>query len=276
VETEANQIQLPPLLETRGKMFKNIDYNQFFVIGCPMVPWKVERSEHNQWLSDAAAIKESFPNAKFFAALELDHRSVEESYGNFIQELVRVGGEFWTYSINDKEEEVNHMNRWIRIETGRNLIREFAQRKRRLKPPHWGEEVDQISFVNNEAVLYVDSDIELTKNVVEKLFEVDHHIVSADVPAYGLRGNVVNQNPRIEEHWNTAGVLLVNSPHFYDLPWYHNAYMNLSDDPTFQHLAERLYGRQTFVRKDIKVAHRGALTPVEQRNIPKRKYESGQ
>jgi hypothetical protein len=257
-------------------MFKEIDYNKCFVIGCPLVPWKVERNEHNQWLSDATEIQKSFPNAKFFAALELDHRPVEESYGNLLKELERVDGEFWTYSINDKEEEVNHMNRWIRIETGRNLVREFAQRKRGLKPPHWGGEANQINFVNNDAILYVDSDIRLTKKIVEKLLEVNHYIVSADVPAYGLRGKEVNKHPRIEEHWNTAGILLVNSPHFYDLPWYHNSYMNLSDDPTFQHLAERLYGSQTYVRKDITVAHVGSLNPVEARGIPKRQYGKDQ
>ncbi len=111
--------------------------------------------------------------------------------------------------------------------------------------------------------------------------EVDHPIVSADVPAYGLRGKAVSDNPRIEEHWNTAGMLLVNSPAFYDLPWYHNAYLNLSDDPTFQSMAERLHRRvgaevfedtygMTWVRKDIRAEHRGQLLPVENRRIPPR------
>jgi hypothetical protein len=76
-------------------------------------------------------------------------------------------------------------------------------------------------------------------------------------------------------------MLLVNSPAFYDLPWYHNSYLNLSDDPTFQSMAERLkvrvglenldhtYG-MTWVRKDIKAEHKGQLLAVENRNIPPR------
>jgi hypothetical protein len=121
----------------------------------------------------------------------------------------------------------------------------------------------------------------LTAEIIEKLFEIDHPIVSADVPVYGLKGKAVSINPRIEEHWNTAGMLLVNSPAFYDLPWYHNTYLNLSDDPTFQSMAERLKKRvglenleetygMTWVRKDISAQHKGRLIAVEQRQIPNR------
>ena len=94
-------------------------------------------------------------------------------------------------------------------------------------------------------------------------------MVSADVPIYGLSGEIVNTDPRIEEHWNTAGLLLVNSPEYYDLPWYSNRYLNLSDDPTFQHLAKRLYGSLTWVRKDIQVRHM-PVQAVEQRRIEPR------
>jgi hypothetical protein len=181
------------------------------------------------------------------------------------------------------ESAVTSSNRWIRIETGRNLIREFAQRLRKTSGHHWGEDCteENLGVVNYDAILYVDSDIVLTAELIEKLFEVDHPIVSADVPAYGLRGKAVSDNPRIEEHWNTAGMLLVNSPAFYDLPWYHNSYLNLSDDPTFQSMAERLkvrvglenldhtYG-MTWVRKDIKAEHKGQLLAVEDRRIPPR------
>jgi hypothetical protein len=96
-----------------------------------------------------------------------------------------------------------------------------------------------------------------------------------------LSGKVVSQDPPIQEHWTTAGMLLVNSPAFYDLPWYHNAYLNLSDDPTFQSLAERLPQRDaqnnlsepfgmTWVRKDINASHKGQLIPVESRQIKDR------
>ena len=263
-------------------MFKEIDYNKHFVIGTPLVGWKADMGEEMSWLENSKQIIEKFPNAKFFTALELDSRGLQP-FERVLNTLKEINGDFWTYSINDFEENVTFRNRWIRIETGRNLVREYAQRKRILHGHHWGEDCteENIGVVNYDAILYVDSDIILTAELIEKLFEVDHPIVSADVPAYGLRGKAVSDNPRIEEHWNTAGMLLVNSPAFYDLPWYHNDYLNLSDDPTFQSMAERLkvrvglenldhtYG-MTWVRKDIKAEHKGQLLPVENRKIPPR------
>lgn len=263
-------------------MFKEIDYNKSFVVGTPLVGWKADMKEEMSWLENSKQIIEKFPNVKFFAALELDNRGLEP-FERLINSLKEVNGDFWTYTINDMETSVTSSNRWIRIETGRNLIREFAQRLRKTSGHHWGEDCteENIGIVNYDAILYVDSDIILTTEIIEKLFEVDHPIVSADVPVYGLKGKAVSTNPRIEEHWNTAGMLLVNSPAFYDLPWYHNSYLNLSDDPTFQSMAERLnvrvglenldytYG-MTWVRKDIKAEHKGQLLPVESRKIPPR------
>lgn len=252
-------------------MFKEIDYNKHFVIGTPLVGWKVDRKEHMAWLSNKDEIIAKFPNAKFFASFELDHRGLEV-FKEVVDCLKTVNGDYWTYTINDMEKEVTSYNRWIRIETGRNLIREFAQRLRKMSGHHWGEDCTEINYkkVNYEAILYIDSDIYVTAEDIEKLFEIDHPIVSLDVPAYALKGPVVSDDPKIEEHWNTAGMLLVNSPAFYDLTWGYNAMMNLSDDPTFQYHAVKLGYGQTWVRKDAKARHMGQLVPVEHRRIPPR------
>lgn len=256
-------------------MFKEVDYNKHYVVGTPLVGWKADKGEDVAWIYHGAQIKERFPNTVFFAALELDHRGLDP-FQNVINRLESVGGTYWTFTINDHESTVTSGNRWIRIETARNLIREFAQRKRVMAEPYWGNDSGN-NVVNFDAVLYVDSDIDLTPNIVEKLFEVDRPLVGVNVPEYALGGHVVSENPRIEEHWTTAGMLLVNAPAYYDLPWSHNAYMNLSDDPTFQNHARRItpfsggepYG-MTWVRKDINAHHVGQLVPVEDRRIPNR------
>lgn len=244
-------------------MFKEIDFNKHFVIGTPLVPWKVEQNEHDAWLTNNEDIRSTFPNVKYFAALELDHRGIEP-YEEFIKKLKEIDADYWTYSINDFEEVVNSNNRWIRIETGRNLIREYAQRGKNTN--------GSSEIIPYDAILYLDSDIIMYPKAIEGMFEVDRAMVGVDVPAYGLRGSLVNSIPRIEEHWTTAGALLVNSPACWDLPWYHNIHMGLSDDPTFQYLGARLYG-QTWVRKDINVFHIGKLIPVEHREIPRRVIE---
>ena len=263
-------------------MLKPIDYQKHFVIGTPLVGWKCEANEHMSWLEHRFEIMSMFPNVRWFSALELDSRGLHP-FMDVINALREVNGDFWTYSINDMQAKVNHSNRWIRIETGRNLIREFAQRYRVTTGHHWGEDCteENIGVVNYEAILYVDSDVLLTPDIVCKLLEVDRPIVGGDIKAYCLTGKKVSENPPIEEHWNSAGCLLVNAPAFYDLPWFHNAWLNLSDDPSFQSLAERLLRREgvnnldttygmTWVRKDTDVKHKGRMAAVEERNIPDR------
>lgn len=252
-------------------MFKEIQYNKHFVIGTPLVGWKIDKNEHLAWLNDYENIKQKFPNAKFFVSLEVDYRGISP-YQNFIDILNKLEISYWTYSINDFEDDVTFRNRWIRIETGRNLIREYAQRKRVIGGHNWGEDTkkDNEGIDNFEAILYVDSDMLLTVDHIEKMFEIDRPLVGIDVPQYGLRGKVINENPRIEEHWNTAGMLLVNSPAFYDLVWGHNAFYNYSDDPSFQFMSEKMGWGQTWVRKDIVAKHVGQLVAVESRKIPKR------
>lgn len=265
-------------------MFKEIDYQKHFVIGTPLVGWKCDSKEHLNWIAGWQGIMQKFPNVKWFSAFELDSRGLEP-FAEVIDVLRQVNGDYWTYSINDMQSKVTSSNRWIRIETGRNLIREFAQRVRVTSGHHWGEDCTELNHgvVNYQAILYVDSDIALDVDIVEKMLEIDRPLVGVDVPSYCLSGPIVSQEPRVEEHWTTAGALLVNAPAFYDLPWSHNAYLNLSDDPTFQSMAERLLRREgvttldstygmTWVRKDIQAKHCGQLSPVENRNIADRKH----
>ena len=263
-------------------MLKPIDYNKHFVIGTPLVAWKCDKKEHLAWIEDRVNIINKFPNVKFFSSFELDHRGIEP-FIDVINALKEVNGDYWTYSINDMQPRVTSENRWIRIETGRNLIREFTQRARVTSGHHWGEDCTEqnIGVINYQSLLYVDSDIELNAQIIEKLLEVDRPLVGVNVPEYGLNGKQISHDPPIQEHWTTAGMLLVNAPAFYDLPWYHNAYLNLSDDPTFQSMAERLLRREgihnldtpygmTWVRKDISAHHKGQLLPVEDRQIQDR------
>ena len=277
-----SKLKNPESVPRSSPVLKSIDYRKRLVIGTPLVGWKCDAGEHLAWIRDRVNILKRFPNATWFAAFEIDERGLEP-FKEVIDALEEVNGTYWTYSINDMEKEVNYLNRWIRIETGRNLIREFAQRHRAISGHHWGEDCTELNYgvVNCEAVLYVDSDMHIDADLIEKLLEVNRPLVGADVEAYCLSGPVVCENPIIQEHWNTAGCLLVNAPAFYDLPWYHNSYLNLSDDPTFQSMAERLLKREgvnnltetygmTWVRKDVNAKHEGLLAAVEDRGIPDR------
>lgn len=261
-------------------MFREVDYDMPFVVGSPLVGWKCDKGEGLSWLKNAKEVKYRFKNVQFFAALEVD-KSGLEPFNDVIDILKSVGGTWWTYSLNDNEKTVNSGNRWIRIEMGRNLIREYAQRGRLMSGNFWGEETPQFDYVNFQAIYYIDSDMILEPYHIDKLMEVDHPMVGLNVPAYCLKGKVISKNPLIHEHWNTAGSLWVNTPAFYEMVWQHNSYMNLSDDPATQYAMERLkmpqsdetWG-QTWVRKDVNVVHEmKALIAVEQRGIPDRNIE---
>lgn len=259
-------------------IFKLIDYQKRFVIGTPLVAWKCDRGEHMTWLQNRISISEKFPNAVWFSSFETDHRGLEP-FQDVIRALQEVDGRYWTFTIDDMRSEVTSANRLIRIETGRNLIREFAQRPL-ITRDHSGAEILHLTEQNRySAVLYVDSDVQINAEIVEKLMEIDHPLVGVNVPAYGLRGKLIHENPRVEEHWTTAGLLLVNEPAFYDLAWHHNTPRELTDDPAFQFTAERLKQKEgdfisentygmTWVRKDISAFHEGALVAVENRGIP--------
>jgi hypothetical protein len=263
-------------------MFKEIDYNKRILIGTPLVDWKCYKNEHEAWLINRHEIKNTFKNCEFFSAFEINKTGLDP-FNSVIQKLNEINGKYWTYSINDNEKEIREINRLIRIETGRNLVREYAQRKRITKGGSWGEDCtsENNSVFNFDAILYVDSDMILTKQVIEGVISIDHPLVGCRT-YYGLPpGKIINHNPLIEEHWTTAGLLLVNSPAYYDLPWYHNAYLNLSDDPSFQYMSSRLnemkndltinqpYG-MTWVRKDIYIDHVGQIGLLEHRNLPNR------
>jgi hypothetical protein len=233
-------------------MFKDIDYNINLVVGTPLVGWKCKKGEHLSWLTNAKEIKSKFPNITFFSSFEVDSEGLEP-FTEVISKLKECGGLHWEYYINDGEFQATAKNRLIRIETGRNLIKDYSER------------------ISAAAVLFVDSDMILTLEIVEKLLEVDRPLVSVDCKSYGLKGKVVSQDPKIEEHWNTAGVLLVNYPAFHDISWSHNPSKKLSDDPAYQYHAERLGWGMTWVRKDIEIKHSANLVAVEQRNIGPRK-----
>jgi hypothetical protein len=234
-------------------MIKPIDYSAPFVIGTTLAPWKCDRNEHLDWIADAEKIQSVFPNVKFFASLEVDNRGLLP-YRDVLVELGKVSGEYWTFSINDNRRKVTSQNRWIRIETGRNLIREFAQ------TDTWPEDgkLELLGpIVKYNSILYVDSDIKLTLDTIKRMMQIDSYVVGVDIPAYKLQGKA------------SIALLLVNSPAYYDLPFYHNKYEMINDDKKFMKVVEEKYGIP-YVINDIDLGIPIEYVDVEARQIPDR------
>lgn len=231
------------------------------VIGSTVPPFKATSREATQWLACANemvvdARDAGFKNVHFFAAVEHDGRGLQP-FADLLKQLVRVGklpgatAAYWTFSICDHNDTVSSSNRLIRICTGRNLIHEFA-----LRNP------------DTSHVLFLDSDLIVPGDSISKLLEVDHAIVGGDVPSYCLAGpKSTKHNFPVQQHWNTAGFLLVQRDVIRQVRWRaddHIGGSGCTDDPCFAYDVEKICGHKTLVRKDVIGVHR-PLVPLEKR-----------
>lgn len=237
-------------------MFKAVDYSSRILIGSTLVAWKCDKNEHLEWLKNRKEIKEKFPNAVFFVSLELDSRGLNP-FLELLQQIKEVGGEYWTFMINDKRRIVSSQNRWIRMETGRNLIREFAQMNTWPEDGRLEKYGPRIYF---DSILFVDSDIEINVETIEKMLEVDNYLVGVEIPEYNLKDKP------------TIALMLINAPKYFDLPFYDNRYEMINDDKKFIKEAEKKFG-STYLIKGVKINKKHSQEHVEHRNIPDRIFE---
>jgi|688.fasta_scaffold12503_14 hypothetical protein len=246
-------------------MFKQIDYNIRLLIATTIVGWKCKSNEHIDWLKNKKEIKEAFPNVDFFASLEVD-KSGLDPFLDVLRGLGEVGGKYWTYSINDNIKKVGSQNRWIRIETGRNLIREYAQRET------WSEDDinhDMPPKIKYDAILFIDSDMDLNVEAIKGLLEIDNQVVGATVLGYNLSGKDIDEYPGLQYGGATIAAMLFNAPSYFTVPFHHNSFMKINDDFSMQDIINKLVG-PIVVRKDVIVNHSGKFIPVEDRQIPNR------
>lgn len=231
------------------------------VVGATVAPFKATSREVTQWLASAKELTEDarsagFTNVHYFVAIEHDGRGLAP-FTELLTRLTAVNkipgasAAYWTFSICDHNDTVTTANRLIRICTGRNLIHEFA-----LRSP------------DTSHVLFLDSDLIVPGDSISKLLEVNHPIVGGDVPSYCLGGpKSKKHNFPVQQHWNTAGFLLVERDVIRQVRWRaddHIGGSGCTDDPCFAYDVEKICGHQTLVRKDVIGVHR-PLVPLEKR-----------
>lgn len=236
------------------------------VVGATCASWKCNGIGELAWLAnaeamidDAASIGEEL---KFFVALEVDargaapFRAVEERIDTLDFKKHNTTYQAWRFSLDDDAYEINSGNRLIRICTGRNLIIEYAMR---TMASH---------------ILFLDTDLRVPGDSITKLMAVQHPVVGGDVPQYGLHGPSVSGGVAfpLEEHWNTAGFLLVQRDVFNRVRWRTDIMTGLTDDPCFDGDAYAAHFGHTWVRKDVVGVHVEPLVPVEQRDADRKIY----
>jgi hypothetical protein len=230
--------------------------------------------EHMAWLSHAKDMMAGADLA-WFLAIQYDPgddhnywdaRAVAER----MEEDVGVPLDFQRFAIEGHRWTTRE--RLIGITMGRNLVREHALRD-----------------TDATHVLFLDTDIEPDPECIPKLLEVDHPVAGGEIPSYCLSGLTVfcSGGPShlhsadvdgakddyckhfsfpTEEHWDTAGFLLVRRDVLSQVAWRWNPDDDMTDDPCFAQDVERAGFGKTWVRKDCIGQHRPPiLVPVEAR-----------
>lgn len=211
-------------------------------------------AESISWLATAEEMistsKSAGHEVGFFATLEVDARGLEP-FQEVIDYLLRVQGLWWKFSVDLGDEIIDGSTRLPRICMGRNLLIEAA-----LMEP-------AISHI-----LFLDSDTEVPADSVVRLLALERPLAGGHVPVYCLRGPVV-QAPNVQEHWNTAGFLMVERKVFSHVRWGIDPDGGNTDDPHFALCAELMGFGKTWVDHDLIARHRphkpGGLAPVHLR-----------
>lgn len=216
----------------------------------------------HHWLQNAEQITEHARNAghdvDFYAVLQADARGLAPFHPliNRLDEITDDGAQaFSLFSLDLGEDEWTTGSRLAGIVTGRNLIIDRALRRQ------------------HEWIYFADSDIEAPDDVLPRLLEVDWPVVGAHVPTYCLNGpRVDHEYADIQEHWNTAGSLLVRRDVFRRIPWRFDPDAGHTDDPATQHEMARV-GFPTRVRHDVICTHHPQMIGgFESRNLDRKVY----
>lgn len=212
--------------------------------------YKCDGRSEMAWLDQAA----EWGDVEWFCALQVG-QGHDEKLDELRLRLYELGATVWTFSIDDGFDTVTTGSRLKAICAGRNLCHEFVN------------EHQDITHL-----LFLDSDTAPPADLIEKLAEIDHPIVGAHVPTYGLDGpkvlgSRVPEGADVREHdLQTAGCLLLTREAVNSIRWGWNVDAGLTDDPWTEQLAEKVGLGKVWVRHDVVCRHYpDAIGPLEAR-----------
>lgn len=209
-----------------------------------------DRDTWGAWLYNAdRIIAHTDEPVTFFAAIQVDARGLAP-FEPLLVELAELGGEYWTFSLDDGRTEVTTQNRLRHLTTGQNLASEYA------------------SSHGHDWMLFCAADCCPPADVLPKLWELNEPLCGPETPTYGLTG--VDQGERwpfpVHEQLISAACILVRRDVFKRLRWRVDAEKGMTDDPCYGYDALTLLGVRSYVRKDIQARHYPeCIGPIETR-----------
>lgn len=180
---------------------------------------------------------------RHFAAIQVDARGITP-FAPLTERLAELGGEWWTYSLDDGRSSITMTNRWRHITFGQNLVVEYCQ-----------------SIPDVSHLLFLAADTAAPSDIIPRMLEMDHPLVAPFIPTYGLRGPTVRGDDgeqrypfHVEDAMASAAALFIARDVFRRIRWRWDLDAGMSDDPCYHHDARTLLGVPTHVRHDV-IAH---------------------
>lgn len=215
------------------------------VVGTTLHAYVMDNIDHwGSWMRNAEKVKEEYQHfgnwtdVKYFAAIQIDSRGLEP-FGPFLKRLEEIGGEFWTYSLDDGRTEVTTKNRIRHITVGQNLVNDYA-----------------MSIPSCTHMLFLAADTMPPNDILPKMLEMNHPLCAPYITTYGLRG------PRVDKYsfpvmnaMASAAAIFIGREVFSGIRWRWDMDKNMSDDPCFHHDALHYLKIPTYVREDCQAQH---------------------
>jgi len=175
---------------------------------------------------------------RHFAAIQTDARGMEP-FWPLLDRLAELGGEHWTYTLDDGRTSITMTGRWRHITFGQNVVTEFCQ-----------------SDPDVEWLLFLAADCAAPSDIVPRMLEMNHPLVAPYISTYGLRGPAVaGYDFPVEECMASAAAMFIHRSVFRSIRWRWDLDTGMSDDPCYHHDARTLLGIETRVRMDVLARH---------------------
>lgn len=197
-----------------------------------------------------------------FAAIETDARGIEP-FADLVNAIDSLGGEWWTYTLDDGRTKVDMGgSRWRHITMGQNIVTEYCQSR---------PDVDWL--------LFLAADCAAPSDIVPRMLEMQHPLCAPYITTYGLRGPLAcrsaewvaddetgsgwwdERGPAYPAEWGvedamaSAAAIWIARDVFRRIRWRWDLDEGMSDDPCFHHDALHLLGLPTHVRHDVLARH---------------------
>lgn len=215
------------------------------VVGTTLAAFVMDQKDSwGSWMKNAEAVRQeyqrfgNFSDVKYFAAIQIDARGIEP-FKPFIEKLESIGGEYWTYSLDDGRTKVNMFNRLRHITVGQNIVVDYSQ-----------------SHPDCTHLLFMAADCMPPDDIMPRMLEMNHPLVAPYITTYGLRGPKVDkyEYPVMDAMASAAAIFIARDV-FTKIRWRWDLDTNMSDDPCYHHDAKTLLGVPTYVRTDVLAKH---------------------